>query len=65
MADSCPNYLDVPLHKLLAYIPIFGSLAQFGHPSMGDRLNYGSSESRGKHAIVPRSEKQIVTLDQT
>jgi hypothetical protein len=46
MVDSSPNYLDAPSHKPLAYLPEFGLLTQFGHPSAGDRPNYGSSESR-------------------
>jgi hypothetical protein len=37
MADACPNYLDSPSHMLLANLPGFGLLAQFGHPSTGDR----------------------------
>jgi hypothetical protein len=41
---SDPSFLDVPEHKLLAYLQGFGYLIQFGHPSEGDRLNYGSSE---------------------
>jgi hypothetical protein len=41
MADSCPNYLDVPSHKPLAYLLEFGLLTQFGRPSVDDRLNYG------------------------
>jgi hypothetical protein len=45
MADSCPNYLDALSHKPLAYLPTFGLLTQFGHPSAGDRPNYKSSES--------------------
>jgi hypothetical protein len=44
MADSCPNYLDFPSCMLSTCLPEFGSLALFGHPSMGDRLSYGSSE---------------------
>jgi hypothetical protein len=63
MANSCPSCLDVPLRRLLAYLPIFGSLAQFGYLFAGDRLNYGSNESQGKHAIVPRSEQQTMILD--
>jgi hypothetical protein len=45
MIDSCPSYLDISLRRLLAYLPIFGSLTLFGHPSAGDRPNYESSES--------------------
>jgi hypothetical protein len=64
MADACPNYLDVPLHMPLAHPPRFDLLTQFGYPSVGDRLNYGSSDFQGKHAVVPRSEQQTVTIDQ-
>jgi hypothetical protein len=39
------------------------TLAQFGHPSMDDRTNYGSNESLGTHAVAPKSERQTVTLD--
>jgi hypothetical protein len=56
MTDSCPNYLHVPSHKPLAYLHEFGLLAQFGHPSVGDRPNCESSESRGMHAVAPKSE---------
>jgi hypothetical protein len=63
MADSCPNYPDVPSHKPLAYPLEFGLLHQFGHPSMDDRPNYESSESRGMRAVAPKSERQIVTLN--
>jgi hypothetical protein len=63
MANSFPNYQDVPSHKLLAYFPEFDLLSQFGHPSVDDRLNYGLSESQGKHAVVHRSEQQTMTLD--
>jgi hypothetical protein len=44
MTDTCPNYLDSPSRILLAYLPGFGLLAQFGNLSVGDRLNYESSE---------------------
>jgi hypothetical protein len=44
VADSCPNYLDVPSHKPLAYLLEFGLLVQFGHPSAVDRSNCGLSE---------------------
>jgi hypothetical protein len=30
---------------------------------MGERLNYESGESQGKHVVVPRSEKQTMTHD--
>jgi hypothetical protein len=45
MVDSCSNYLDVPIRLPLAYPPIFHSLALFGHPFVGDRTNFGLSES--------------------
>jgi hypothetical protein len=64
MVDSCPNSLGVPSHKPLAYLQEFGLLAQFGRPSMDDRLNYGSNDFRGTCAIAPKSEQQSVTLDQ-
>jgi hypothetical protein len=63
MTNTCPNYQDIPSHKLLAYLPEFDLLSQFVHPSMDDRPNYGSIESQGKHAVVPRSEQQTMTLD--
>jgi hypothetical protein len=63
MADSCPNYLDFPSCMLSTCLPEFGSLALFGHPSMGDRLSYGSSEFRGMCAIDPKSEQETATLD--
>jgi hypothetical protein len=53
MTYSCPNYLDAPSHKPLAYLPEFGLLAQFRHLSTGDRLNYESSEFRGTRAVAP------------
>jgi hypothetical protein len=52
MTDTCPNYLDSPSRMLLAYLPGFALLAQFGHPSAGDRLNYESNEFRGTHAVA-------------
>jgi hypothetical protein len=64
MADACPNYLDSPSRMLLAYLLGFGLLTQFGHPSVGDRLNYESSDSRGTRAVAPKSERQTVTLNQ-
>jgi hypothetical protein len=64
MANACPNYLGSPSRMLFAYLPRFGSLAQFGYPSTGDRLNYESNESRGTRAVAPKSERQIATLDQ-
>jgi hypothetical protein len=48
MTDSCLNYLNAPLHMPLAYTLESGSLALFGHPSSGDRLNCGSSELYGE-----------------
>jgi hypothetical protein len=44
MTNSCPNYLDAPSHMPLPYLPEFDSLALFGISSVGDKLNYGSSE---------------------
>jgi hypothetical protein len=64
MVDACPNYLDSPSCMLLAYLPIFGLLTQFGHPSMGDKPNCESNESRGTRAIALKSEQQTMTLDQ-
>jgi hypothetical protein len=64
MADFCPNYQDVPSRKPLTNLPESGLLTQFGHLSTCDRPNCGSSESRGTHAITPKSEQQTVTLDQ-
>jgi hypothetical protein len=64
MANSCPNYLDASSNMLLAYLPESNSLALFGHLSAGDKLNYGSSEFREKHAVAPKSEQQTATLDQ-
>jgi hypothetical protein len=63
MANSCPNYQDVSSHKPLAYLPEFDLLYQFDHPSASDRPNYGLNEYHGKHAVVPRSEQQTMTLD--
>jgi hypothetical protein len=57
MADSCPNYSDIPSCKRCAYLLEFGLLSQFGHPSVGNRLNCESSESRGIHAVVLKSER--------
>jgi hypothetical protein len=64
MTDACPNYLDSPSRMLLAYLPGFGLLAQFGHPSAGDRPNCESSEFRGTCAVAPKSERETATLDQ-
>jgi hypothetical protein len=63
MTGSCPNYLDAPSHMLLAYLPESDSLTLFGHLSAGDRLNYKSNESLGKHAVAPRSGQQTGILD--
>jgi hypothetical protein len=49
---------------LLAYLPEFGLLVQFGHPSMSDMPNCESSESRGTRAVAPKSERQTATLNQ-
>jgi hypothetical protein len=56
MADSCPNSLGVPSHKPSGWLQESGSLAQFGHPSVDDRPNYGSNESRGTRVVAPKSE---------
>jgi hypothetical protein len=64
MENSCPNSLDTPSHKLITYPPGFGLLAQFGHPSMDDRSNYGSNESLVTHEVAPKRKRQTVTLDQ-
>jgi hypothetical protein len=61
--NSCPNSLDTPSHKLVTYPIGFGLLAQFGRPSMDDRLNNGSNESLGAHAVTPKNERQILTID--
>jgi hypothetical protein len=37
----------------------------FAHMSATGRLKCGPSEFQGKHVVIPRSEQQIVTLDQT
>jgi hypothetical protein len=63
MVDSCPNYLDAPSHKSLAYLPKFGLLTQFGRTSTGDRPNFESSEFRGTCEVAPKNERQIATLD--
>jgi hypothetical protein len=49
---------------LLAYLLGFGLLTQFSHPSMGDRLNYESSEFQGMRVVAPKSERQTATLNQ-
>jgi hypothetical protein len=50
------SFLDVPKHKLLAYLRVSDLLIPFGHPSAGDRPNYGLSEFRGTRAVAPKSE---------
>jgi hypothetical protein len=64
MADSCPNYQDILSRKLWAYFPEFGWLAHFGPPSVSDRSNCKSSESRGTRAVALKSERWTATLDQ-
>jgi hypothetical protein len=59
MVDSGPNFLNVSEHRLSAYLQGFGCLAQFCHPSMGDRSNCGSSESRGMFAIDPKASDKL------
>jgi hypothetical protein len=63
MADSRPSCLDIPSHRLEAYLPRSDSLFLFDHPSMDGRLNSGPSEFQGKHAVVPRGKQQTMTLD--
>jgi uncharacterized membrane protein (GlpM family) len=53
-----------PSCKILAYLPEFGLLAQFGHSSADDGSNCESSESRWMHTVAPKSERQTMTLDQ-
>jgi hypothetical protein len=57
-----PSYLDVPKHKLSAYLRVFGLLTQFGLLSTGDRPNYGLDEFRGTRAVGPKNERQTVNL---
>jgi hypothetical protein len=57
MSNSCPNFLDIPSHKLVTYLPGFGLLAQFGHPSTDDRLNCGSNESLGMGVVAPKIKR--------
>jgi hypothetical protein len=64
IVDACPNYLNSPSRMLLAYLPRFGWLIQFGHLSAGDRPNCESTEFRGTRAVAPKSERQTMTLDQ-
>jgi hypothetical protein len=33
-----------------------------GHPSPGDRLNYGLGEFRGTRAVAPKSKRQTTIL---
>jgi hypothetical protein len=61
IGPSCPVG---PLHKPWAYPPEPGSLSPPDHPSVDDKLNCGSGEFRGKHAIAPRNEQQIGILGQ-
>jgi hypothetical protein len=56
MANSYPNYMDVPSHKPLAYLQEFDCLAQFGNPSADDRSNCRSNEFRGTHTVAPKSK---------
>jgi hypothetical protein len=63
MAYFCPNYLGVPSHKPFAYLQGFGSLTQFCHLCVDDRLNCGSNEFQATHAVPPKSERQTTTLD--
>jgi hypothetical protein len=63
-ANSCPNSLDIPSRNPVTYPQGFGSLAQFGHPTVDGRLNYGSNESQGTREVAPKSEQQTVTLNQ-
>jgi hypothetical protein len=63
MADSYPNVLDVPSCKPLAYLPVFGSLAQFGHSSIDDRPNYELSEFRGMRLVSPKSKRHVRYVD--
>jgi hypothetical protein len=62
--NSCPKFMDIPLHNLVRYPPGFGLLAQFGCPSADGRPNYGSNESQEMHAVAPKSERQTTTPDQ-
>jgi hypothetical protein len=36
----------------------------FGYPSVGDRLNCESRESREMCVVAPKGERQTATLDQ-
>jgi hypothetical protein len=38
MSDFYPNFLVVLLRMPLAYLPVFDSLTQFGHPSVDERV---------------------------
>jgi hypothetical protein len=57
-----PNFLDVPKHRLSSYLRVYDLLILFGHPSTGDRPNYGLGEFRGTRAVVPKSERQTAIL---
>jgi hypothetical protein len=61
--NSDPNFLDFPKRRLLAYLQEFDRLAQFGHSSVSDRLNCGSSESQRTCAVAPKSKRQTMSLD--
>jgi hypothetical protein len=56
MANSCPNYQDVQSQKFVAYLLEFDLLSQFGHPTVGDRSNCGSSDCQGTCAVAPKSK---------
>jgi hypothetical protein len=58
-----PSFLDIPKHMLLAYLWVFGWLAQFGHLSAGDRPNCRSDGFRGTRAVAPKSKRQTASLD--
>jgi hypothetical protein len=54
--------MDVPKHRLSAYLRVFDLLVPFGHPSAGDRPNNGLGEFRGMRAVAPKSERQTTIL---
>jgi hypothetical protein len=60
--NSDPSFLNVPKHMFLAYLRVFGCLAQFDHLFAGDRSNYGLGEFRGMRAVAPKSERQTMNL---
>jgi hypothetical protein len=62
--NSCPKFLDIPLHKLVTYPSGFGLLAQFGRLSVDGRANCGSNESQEMCEVAPKSERQTTTPDQ-